>query len=51
MKHLRDTGMTYWQHMGRALSIALVLVVHAFLPGIWTTKASSMLCDNHEDQT
>lgn len=48
MKHLQETGYTYFQHMARAFSIATVLVVHGIFPFIWEDKASNMLCTKHE---
>ena len=52
MTHLEQTGFGYFQHMFRALHIALVLVVHAIFPWVWENKASSMLCSHdNQDQT
>jgi uncharacterized protein YjeT (DUF2065 family) len=45
MKHLKETGYTYFAHMRRAFCIAFVLVVHGIVPGIWTDKATQMLCN------
>ena len=43
-KHLDDVDMSYLQHLYRAYTIALVLLVHGLLPFIWQTKASDLLC-------
>ena len=51
MSHLKDVNMNYFQHLKRAWSIASVLLVHGLFPNIWKTKASDMLCANHESST
>ena len=50
MKHLKETGYTYFAHMRRAFCIAFVLVVHGIFPDIWTDKATQMLCDHDKEQ-
>lgn len=47
MSHLKEMRMTYFQHLYRAWTIALVLLVHGLFPNIWKTKASELLCDDH----
>ena len=44
MKHLRDVNMNYFQHLGRAWGIAVILVVHGIYPDVWRDKASKLLC-------
>lgn len=43
MSHLKDIGMTYFQHLGRAYKVAFILMVHGLFPNIWKTKASDIL--------
>jgi hypothetical protein len=57
-RHLRESNLTYFQHMIRALSISYKLLVssvacliHAFFPFVFETKASSTiknLCERLE---
>ena len=49
MKHLKETGYTYFAHMRRAFCIAFVPVVHGIFPDIWTDKATQMLCDHDKE--
>jgi len=48
--HLKDSGLTYLQHMRRALLISHALVmaavtcfIHAFLPFVFESNASSTI--------
>jgi hypothetical protein len=43
MKHLKDVSMSYFEHMYFALSMALALTVHAFIPCLFTTYVSDKL--------
>ena len=51
-KHLKESNLTYFQHMRRALSISCNLMtasaaclIHAFLPFVFETSASSTIKD------
>ena len=44
MRHLKNTGYTYFGHMFRAFKIAGILIVHGIFPFFWETKASDMIC-------
>ena len=50
MSHLEEQDETYWEHCGKAILFALTLfalglvcMLHAFIPNILTTTASSEL--------
>jgi hypothetical protein len=43
MGHLKEIGMTYFQHMLHAFKIAFILVVHGVFPNVWKTKASELI--------
>jgi hypothetical protein len=43
MSHLKESGMTYYQHLYRAWKVAFILVVHGVLPCVWKNKASEIL--------
>jgi len=50
MKHLKDHGMSYFQHMGVALTYAyklailfIVAIIHAFIPCIFKTYVTDKL--------
>ena len=43
MKHLQDIEETYFEHLGFAVSVAFVLLVHGLFPFIWSMKASDMM--------
>lgn len=49
MSHLKDVNMTYFQHLKRAWTIAVVLIVHGLLPNVWKTTASDLLCKEHPE--
>ena len=50
MSHLDDVKMTYLQHFRRAWTIAGILIIHGVFPNIWKTKASEMLCSDHDNK-
>lgn len=50
MNHLTQTGLSYWQHLIRAWSIAGVLIVHGILPNVWRERATKMLCNQTEQE-
>jgi hypothetical protein len=48
--HLNDTGVTYWQHFRRSLSLSflsaiasVVLLFHAFFPFLFVTSGSTII--------
>ena len=41
--HLESVQLSYWGHLFRAWSIALVLFVHGLFPNVWKQKASQMM--------
>ncbi len=43
MSHLSETGLTYFQHLRRAWSVAFICVVHGLIPAIWEHKASDII--------
>ena len=43
MKHLSEAKMGYFEHMYFALSMALALAVHAFIPCLFETYVSDRL--------
>lgn len=43
MKHLEETGYTYFSHLKRAWTIAFVLIVHGLFPNIWEDKATELI--------
>lgn len=50
MNHLKDQNETYWEHFGKAslfgltlFGLGVVCIIHAFIPNIFTTTASSKL--------
>jgi hypothetical protein len=49
MKHLEETGLTYFEHLYRAWSIAFVSIVHGLLPFIWEHKAKDIINSNPKD--
>lgn len=51
MQHLKDVGMSYFEHLMRAWKIAGVLIVHGLLPDLWKTRASEMLCQHNDSAT
>ena len=51
MKHLKDTGYTYFGHMFRAFSVSFVLIIHGIFPWVWETKASELLCSDDGGET
>lgn len=48
MKHLSDVKMGYFEHMYFALSMAVALVVHAFIPSLFETYVSDRLSHGKE---
>ena len=56
IEHPASTGETYGQHCRRALRLAATLaaasmaaVVHALVPGLFTTRASDTIFELNED--
>lgn len=54
MKHLKETNETYFEHMGHAMSISLLLVgagmkclIHSIIPPLFETGVSSKLDELH----
>ena len=43
MKHLKENGETYWEHLRFAWSVGFVMLVHGLLPFVWEYKASEMI--------
>ena len=43
LKHLEVIDETYFEHLFFALKVAFVLVVHGFMPWVWSMKASDMM--------
>lgn len=43
MKHLKEIGMGYFEHMWFAWSMALALLVHGIFPSLFTTYASDKM--------
>jgi hypothetical protein len=43
LKHLEVIHETYFEHLFFALKVAFVLVVHGFMPWVWSMKASDMM--------
>lgn len=43
LKHLESIQETYFEHLGFAVSVAFVLVVHGLFPWVWAFKASDMM--------
>ena len=43
MKHLQETGYTYFSHLIRAWTIAFVLLVHGLFPNVWEDKATELI--------
>jgi hypothetical protein len=53
--HPATVEETYWQHFGAAMGFGLrmiggglVCMVHALIPGAFTTAGSDVICDLHE---
>tara|TARA_R100001163_G_C5062388_1_gene199466 strand:+ start:1595 stop:1750 length:156 start_codon:yes stop_codon:yes gene_type:complete len=46
MSHLKEQGMTYWQHWLGAIKISLALFIHAWIPYLFTDYASKKILDN-----
>ena len=56
IEHPASTGETFEQHCRRALRLAATLaaasmaaVVHALVPGLFTTRASDTIFELHDD--
>ena len=56
IEHPASTGETYGQHCRRALRVSWTLaaasmaaVVHALVPGLFTTRASDTIFELHDD--
>ena len=56
IEHPASTGETFGQHCRRALRVAATLagasmaaVVHALIPGLFTTRASDTIFELHDD--
>ena len=47
MKHLKEIGMGYFEHMWFAWSMALALLVHGIFPSLFTTYASDKIKQQH----
>jgi len=43
MKHLKENGETYWEHLRFAWSVGFVMIVHGLLPFVWEYKATEMI--------
>jgi len=43
MRHLKETGYTYFSHLKRAWTIAFVLIVHGLFPNVWEDKATELI--------
>ena len=43
MKHLKDNGMSYFQHWWRAMSMSIALFIHAFIPNLLESYASEKM--------
>ena len=55
-KHLRDTGLSYMAHMRQALGYygrlqmcAMKVLLHAFIPDVYTKDASDEVCKLHKE--
>jgi len=53
--HPESVNENYWQHLASAAGFGfrmiwggLVCLVHAFIPGVCSTKGSDMVCELHE---
>jgi len=44
MEHLRDSGMSYWEHWAFAMRLSLALFIHAFIPSVLQTYVSDRIC-------
>ena len=54
-EHPASVDETYWQHCGQAMGFGLRMIwggilclVHALIPGAFTTRGSEMICELHE---
>lgn len=43
MKHLKENGETYWEHLRFAWSVSFVMIVHGLLPFVWEYRATEMI--------
>ena len=43
MKHLKENGETYWEHLRFAWSVSFVMIVHGLLPWVWEYRATEMI--------
>ena len=43
MKHLKDTGLSYFSHWFEAMTYSLVLFIHAWLPDYYSTYVSDKI--------
>lgn len=49
MKHLKETGLNYFEHMARSWSVAFICLVHGLFPFIWEHKASDIINSDPKD--
>lgn len=47
MKHLKEVGMGYFEHLWFAWSMALALLIHGIFPSLFTTYASEKMRSAH----
>ena len=43
MKHLKEVGMGYFEHLWFAWSMGLALLIHGVIPSLFTTYASDKM--------
>lgn len=49
MSHLEESGLTYFQHLHRAWTIAFVCFMHGLIPWIWKNKAKDIINGDPKD--
>ena len=49
MKHLKETGLNYFEHMARSWTVAFVCIIHGLFPFIWEHKASDIINGDPKD--
>jgi len=49
MSHLEESGLTYFQHLRRAWTVAFVCLVHGLIPWVWETKGKDIINSDPKD--
>lgn len=49
MKHLKENGVTYWEHWRFSMKLSIALFIHSWFPNILTTYASNKLKEKNEN--